>query len=88
MFSFTRARCRSWPHPTPGQVKAFLLVHLTDHDALRRIRSASRTRWRKLISPVPSRLGCLVCNPHDDDIARGIRDALREHAGEDFGDND
>jgi hypothetical protein len=24
----------------------------------------------------------------DRDIARGIRDALREHAGEDFGDND
>jgi hypothetical protein len=24
----------------------------------------------------------------NDDIARGIRDALREHAGEDFGDND
>jgi hypothetical protein len=24
----------------------------------------------------------------DVDIARGIRDAFREHAGEDFGDND
>jgi hypothetical protein len=26
-----------------------------------RIRRASRTRWRRLISPAPSRFGCLVC---------------------------